>query len=90
MENYDLELDRVVKEIRDNDAKLVCLQLGDGLKPEANDIVREIEEKTGITPVIWLGSCFGACDLPLNLKRLNFDMVIQWGHNVYVKSAGGW
>ncbi len=82
---YDLELERVVKEIQDNQAKLVCLQLPDGLKLKANEIEAEITAKTSAKVLIWLGSCFGACDVPLGLDRLGIDLVISWGHNKFRK-----
>ena len=82
---YDLELSRVVKEIQDNQAKLVCLQLPDGLKPKANEIEAEIVAKTSAKVLIWLGSNFGACDIPLGLDRLGVDLVISWGHNQFRK-----
>ncbi|MFH1511415.1 MAG: diphthamide synthesis protein [Candidatus Woesearchaeota archaeon] len=77
---YDLELERVVKAINRQKARLVCVQLPDGLKPVANRIVDEIESKTKARCVIWAGSCFGACDTPLGLEKLGFDLLIQWGH----------
>ena len=82
---YNLELNRVVKEIQDNQAKLVCLQLPDGLKPKANEIEAEIVAKTSAKVLIWLGSNFGACDIPLGLDRLGVDLVISWGHNQFRK-----
>jgi 2-(3-amino-3-carboxypropyl)histidine synthase len=78
---YDLELDRVVKEIKKEKAKLVCIQLPDGLKPKANEIADRIKKDTDAEVVIWLGSCFGACDVPLEVNRLGADMIIQWGHS---------
>jgi len=82
---YDLELNRVVKEIQDNQAKLVCLQLPDGLKPKANEIEARINSETSAKVLIWLGSNFGACDIPLGLDRLGVDLVISWGHNKFRK-----
>jgi len=75
--DYDLELERVIREIKRIKAKVVCIQLPDGLKPFANKIVDEIENKTSAKATIWLGSCFGSCDIP-NLK---VDLLIQWGHS---------
>ena len=37
---YDLELNKVIKEIKRIKAKLVCIQMADGLKPKATEIVR--------------------------------------------------
>jgi len=86
MDNYDLELERAVREIKDNNAKLVCLQLPDGLKPKAAEIQSYLEEKTNANIVIWLGSCWGGCDVPLSVNKLGVDLLIQWGHSVYVRS----
>ncbi|MBW2982423.1 diphthamide synthesis protein [Candidatus Woesearchaeota archaeon] len=75
---YDLELDKTIKEIKKQKAKLVCIQLPDGLKPEACKIQKEIKSKTDAEVLIWLGSCYGACDTP---KLDNVDLLIQWGHS---------
>ena len=77
---YDLELERVIEEVRKQDAKLVCIQLPDGLKPQAAEIQEAIEANTPAKVVIWAGSCYGACDIP-DLKGLNIDLLIQWGHS---------
>lgn len=80
---YDLELERAAQEIIKAKAKLVCIQLPDGLKPEAKRIADELEKKTGANVMIWLGSCFGACDVPLSVENLNVDLLIQWGHSAW-------
>ena len=74
---YDLELDKVIKEIETKKPKTVLLQFPDGLKPASKEIVDFIEEKTKIKPIIWLGTCFGACDLP----ETEADLIIQFGHS---------
>lgn len=79
--NYDLELDKAVEKIKAENSKMVCIQLPDGLKPEAGRIADELKLKTGAQVLIWGGSCFGACDLPLEVERLGADLLIQWGHS---------
>jgi len=79
--NYDLEMDKVVKNIKNKKAKLVCIQLPDGLKKEAGKIQKDIESKTKAKVVIWLGSCYGACDVPEHISKLGVDLLIQWGHS---------
>lgn len=81
IEGYDLELDRVVSEIRKHKAKHVCIQLPDGLKPHADKIVKHIRENTGVEVLIWAGSCFGACDIPTEIEKLGVDLLIQFGHS---------
>ena len=80
---FDLELNKVVDKINKEKAKLVCIQLADGLKPRALEIQKYLESKTKARVLIWLGSCFGACDVPVELKELNIDLLIQFGHNKF-------
>jgi len=79
--DYDLELERVVDRINKEKDRLVCIQLPDGLKPKAKLIQNEIESKTKAKVIIWAGSCFGSCDIPLVVKRLGVDLLIQFGHS---------
>ena len=78
--SYNLELERIVNEIKKQKARLVCIQLPDGLKPKAKEIQETIETKTKDSVLIWAGSCYGGCDIP-DLKNLNVDLLIQWGHS---------
>ncbi|MBW2993344.1 diphthamide synthesis protein [Candidatus Woesearchaeota archaeon] len=73
---YDLELENVVEEIKKQNARLVCIQLPDRLKKYAGDIRDRLERETKAEVFIWLGSCYGACDVP-NIK---VDLLVQWGH----------
>ncbi len=83
-EKYDLELGKVVSKIKSSKAKLVLLQFPDGLKPYATAVVDYLETKVNCEFLIWLGTCFGACDTPNLGKELEkkIDLVvIQFGHN---------
>lgn len=82
---YKLELEKVIENIRENDSKQVLVQLPDGMKHKANQVVDAIEEKTNAKAFILFGSCFGACDLPLGLDILQIDLIVQWGHNKFNK-----
>lgn len=81
LENYDLELEKVEERIKKQKAKTVCIQLPDGLKPHAQEIVNELQQRTKAKILIWLGSCWGACDVPLEVNRLGVDLLVQWGHS---------
>ena len=83
MDPYDLELSKVLERIKKDSPKMVCVQLPDGLKPRAAEIQKSIEKNTGSSVVIWMGSCFGACDVPLQVERLGVDLLIQWGHSTW-------
>jgi len=87
-ERYDLELDVVVDKIKKTKAKLVLLQFPDGLKQYATAVIDYLQEKTKVEFLIWLDSCFGACDTPIGLENLKpkIDLVIQFGHNELMPS----
>ena len=86
MEDYfDFELDRVIKTIKDDNCKVVCIQLPDGLKPKAAIIQEEIEKKTSAKVIIYGGSCWGGCDVPVGLDRMGVDLLVQFGHAIFRK-----
>ena len=82
---YELELGRIVSEIEKVGAGSVLLQLPDGLKPWGPVLTDYIEQeirkkekgKRKVEIMIWLGDCFGACDLPDS----GCDLVVQFGHS---------
>lgn len=84
-EFYNLDLDKVVLDIKKSHANLVLLQFPDGLKQYAISIVDFLEEKTlkKVDFLIWFGSCYGACDTPVGLEKIKpkIDLTIQFGHN---------
>ncbi len=84
METYNLELEKAVKEIKAQKAKLVCIQLPDGLKPKATEIAQHLEKNTEAQILIWGETCYGACDTPIGLEQLNIDLLIHFGHNQLV------
>lgn len=83
---YNLELDNIAKEIKKTKAKTVLIQLPDGLKPKAEIIVDYIEKNTKAKAFIWLGTCYGGCDIP-NTSSISpkIDLIIQIGHNKFIK-----
>jgi len=78
---YDLETEKVCLIINKEKFKRVLIQLPDGLKPKADAIKREIENKTKAECLIWMGSCFGACDVPFHAQDAGVDFIVQWGHS---------
>ncbi len=82
-EKYDLELERIISEIKKTKAKLVLLQFPDGLKPYATAVVDYLKGKTKAEFLIWIGSCYGACDVPAGIEKLKpkVDLFVQFGHN---------
>jgi 2-(3-amino-3-carboxypropyl)histidine synthase len=88
MKLYDPELQKALEQIKQEEPKLVCIQLPDGMKPYAKEITDRIEHETSAKVLIWLGSNFGACDIPLGLNRMGVDLLISWGHNKFNKKVG--
>lgn len=87
--NYDLEIDRISSEIKKKKARRVLIQLPDGLKPYAAQIVDAIQEKLKAKNkpeiMIYFGTCFGACDLPIEEAKIaNIDLIVQFGHSPWI------
>ena len=73
----DLQLERAVSEVRSRKARLVGLQMPEGLKTKARDFARDLETAAGCQVVILGDPCYGACDLRA-LKGL--DLLVHVGH----------
>lgn len=71
MKDYELELDRVIRELKKRDAKEVTLQFPEGLKTRAVEIAKEFED---FEVSIALDPCYGACDLAQG-------NVVHFGHS---------
>ncbi len=86
-QKYELELDKIIAEIKKTKAKTVLLQFPDGIKPYATSIVDELEARLKDKKIeffIWFGSCYGGCDLPiLGIAEKDFDLIIQFGHTEF-------
>lgn len=87
---YNPELEKAIARMKELNAKTICIQLPDGMKPYAREIEQKISSETGARVLIWLGSNFGACDIPLGLNRMGVDLLISWGHNPFHKKVEGW
>ena len=87
-EKYELEIERLVETIGKERSKRILLQFPDGIKPYATAILEEIElrlarEKLNCEILLWFDSCFGACDVPLEVGRLGVDLIVQFGHSAW-------
>jgi len=81
-ENYETDFPAIEQKIMNSRAKTVILQFPDGLKPYATAVAEYFKEKFPKTLfTIWLGSCFGACDIPQVEGKA--DLVIQFGHSAW-------
>ena len=87
---YDLEIKKLIDDVNKNKFQLVLLQFPDGLKYYSKEVIDELEKKTSAVFITFFGTCFGACDVPVYLESLKFDLCIQWGHTVFVKTPDMW
>ena len=78
---FDLDLLKAVKEIKKIRVKTVLIQLPDGLKQKATEIVNTLEKNTNAKVFIWFNSCYGSCDIPAGIEKLKFDLLIHFGHS---------
>ncbi len=86
MPKLELNLDKAKEEIAERKAKLVLVQLPEGLKQRITAIIEELSSKE--TEVIAVADpCFGACDLAIDkMKQLKADLLIHLGHSPIIES----
>ncbi len=85
MEDYNLEIDKILELIKKKNYKRIMIQLPDGLQPKSKEIADKIANFSDVEVIIWAGNCFGACDIPNGLEQFKIDLYIQWGHNLFIK-----
>ncbi|HDN83056.1 MAG TPA: hypothetical protein ENG50_01690 [Candidatus Altiarchaeales archaeon] len=82
--NYDFEIEKILKEIKEKKAKRVGLQFPEGLKQYAVEIAEIIERETGAVAFIFFEASYGACDLKEEIcKKIDLDLLIHFGHAPY-------
>ncbi len=87
-EAYDLELDRILNEAGRLSARRILIQLPDGLKPYAPQIVEKLADR-GLEVYVSASSCYGACDLALaEAERLKADLLVHYGHTSFGLPTG--
>jgi 2-(3-amino-3-carboxypropyl)histidine synthase len=85
MKGFDFEEERVRQEIVKLGARLILIQLPEGLKPEGPRLAK-IVEKAGALPIVSANPCYGACDLATEeAESLGADLIIHYGHAKMMK-----
>ena len=80
MSLYNMDLDRVIRKINSKNVKNVGLQFPEGLKMQAVNIARSIEEECDVNVIISGDPCFGACDVSDYKMKDSVDLIIHFGH----------
>ena len=82
LERHDFQLDDLVEKIKQNDNRLIALQVPEGLKMQALEMMDEIETETSAKVVLAADPCYGACDLVHDkMKLMGVELVAHMGHS---------
>jgi 2-(3-amino-3-carboxypropyl)histidine synthase len=85
---YNLELPRVVEEVKRRGSRRVLLQLPDGMRPFAFQLVKAIREGAGAEVLLSGDSCYGACDIAnRQASELGADLLVHYGHSPMVEGG---
>ncbi|MFH1240298.1 MAG: diphthamide biosynthesis enzyme Dph2 [Candidatus Diapherotrites archaeon] len=80
----EINLKDVVSEIKKHKAKIIAIQIPEGLKTKALEISSEIEKKAKVQTIIFTDPCFGACDLAdVKSKIVGADLLVHFGHTKF-------
>ncbi|UCE45454.1 MAG: diphthamide biosynthesis enzyme Dph2 [Methanobacteriota archaeon] len=77
---YDIDLTNAVAEIKRLKARIVALQVPEGMKKRAYQIAEDIENNASAEVMLVAEPCFGACDVPSSLFDM-VDAVVHVGHS---------
>ncbi len=79
-------IEELANQVASRSPRRVLLQLPEGLKMKATEIMDAIAEN-GIEVFLSAEPCYGACDLPVNeAKQLRCDLIAHVGHSKFYKS----
>ncbi len=82
LDRHDFQLDELVGRIKSNDHRLVALQVPEGLKMQALEMMDQIEEGSGAKVVLAADPCYGACDLVHDkMMAMGVELVAHMGHS---------
>ncbi|QRW02198.1 diphthamide biosynthesis protein [Ceratobasidium sp. AG-Ba] len=83
--NYSFEIHKTIHHVRKNEAKMVALQMPEGLQMYACTIADIIERFTGALTVIMGDVTYGACCIDdYTAVALGCDMLVHYGHSCLV------
>ncbi|MEK6955031.1 MAG: diphthamide biosynthesis enzyme Dph2 [Nanoarchaeota archaeon] len=84
---FDLDLDNVAKKINEHKAKRILIQLPEGMKMYAGEIIDNLSKNTKAEIITSGNSNWGGCDISLDeAKNLKVDLLVHFGHAQFIKS----
>lgn len=82
LDRHDFQLEELIERIQKNDNRLVALQVPEGLKMQALEMMDQIESGSGAKVVLAADPCYGACDLVHDkMKMMGVELVAHMGHS---------
>ena len=82
LDRHDFELKELIERIKGHDHRLVALQIPEGLKMQALEMMDEIEDETSAKVILAADPCYGACDLVHDkMKMMGVELVAHMGHS---------
>ncbi len=82
LDRHDFQLDQLMERIQANDNRLIALQIPEGLKMQALEMMDTIETETSAKVVLAADPCYGACDLVHDkMKLMGVELVAHMGHS---------
>ena len=82
LDRHDFQLDELVDRIKSNDHRLIALQVPEGLKMQALEMMDQIEDDSDAKVVLAADPCYGACDLVHDkMRAMGVELVAHMGHS---------
>ena len=82
LDRHDFQLTELIERIQSNDNRLVALQIPEGLKMQALEMMDTIETETSAKVILAADPCYGACDLVHDkMGMMGVELVAHMGHS---------
>ena len=82
LDRHDFQLSELMERIQENDNRLIALQVPEGLKMQALEMMDSIETETSAKVILAADPCYGACDLVHDkMKMMGVELVAHMGHS---------
>ena len=82
LSRHDFQLEELIDRIKGHDHRLIALQIPEGLKMQALEMMDEIEDETSAKVILAADPCYGACDLVHDkMKMMGVELVAHMGHS---------
>jgi len=79
---HDFQLSELMERIQANDNRLIALQVPEGLKMQALEMMDSIETETSAKVILAADPCYGACDLVHDkMQMMGVELVAHMGHS---------